>query len=603
MVDPLDETAIRYPSSGQLLGMAAGFLQLKGFLREGWAGPSYKTVQRLFQGERVERRNEIVQALVDSVVPSDVAMPDPIAPGVSLRTWILDVVLATLTTWDRFVGELNANSKALMLKRLAPYPYLRLATLDYAIRWGARCALAEQHPPRGPSKDHGDRDHRPDRPSHDDDLDTGFLDEDFLRQTMDACRGDLTLDQIAEAIDVSRNTLDSWRRGRSSPTHNDHIERLARALNDGDRSQSQRLALHLRMVVAAVACRRFLVEQMGAHRVEDLISTFRKVARIVRRYLQFAPVDITLPSLRDVVWHGAHAVIGAPICRHLAEHAPLAPEMQADFLILWQDWSPRLTYWAQVIGGLQNMPEALPRELNISQEQVTELAPLVESYVFDMSHFDWTPPPDTMCVRIKNPPLAAAWARNEQAERAWSSGDIDAAIAHCRRATTLAPERSVFHYALGAKLGTLAAHGATELFDEALHECHLAAQLDPTDRGPAVEIAIILSNRGSLDDADTAFAAAESLATNWSHFHRARGINYLWLARWSDAERCFRRLLDMEPSDIPARCHLAAALAHQGSARELEHIVRTIAFHGGPATTDLAFWRMAVPTKPFAQPR
>ena len=78
--------------------------------------------------------------------------------------------------------------------------------------------------------------------------------------------------------------------------------------------------------------------------------------------------------------------------------------------------------------------------------------------------------------------------------------------------------------------------------------------------------------------------------------------NYLWMSRWSDAERCFRHVLDMEPSDAPARCHLATALAHQGSARELEHIVRTIAFHGGPATTDLDFWRMAVPTKPFAQP-
>jgi transposase-like protein len=143
------------------------------------------------------------------------------------------------------------------------------------------------------------------RPSHDDDLDTGFLDEDFLRQTMDACRGDRTLDQIAEAINISRNTLDSWRRGRSSPTHNDHIERMARALNDREGSQSRRLALHLRVVVAAVACRRFLVEQMGAHRVEDL------VVHLVGEHVVGRDQDLVRDRHRGAL--GAYARLEAPV--------------------------------------------------------------------------------------------------------------------------------------------------------------------------------------------------------------------------------------------------------------------------------------------------
>jgi Flp pilus assembly protein TadD/transcriptional regulator with XRE-family HTH domain len=588
MTDQLvNETAIRYPLSGQILGMVAGFLQLKGFLREDWAGASYKTVQRLFQGERVERRDEIVRALVDAVVPAEAMMPDLIAPGISLRDWVFDVLLVTFTNWDRFVGELNASSKPLVSRRLAPYPYLRLAILDCAIRWGAHRSL-EGKDPKG-------------------DLDTGFLDADILRKSMDVHRGELTLDQLAEKVGVSRNTLDSWRRGRSSPTNNRHIERLARALNRGDAQQGRALEVRLRVVAAASSCRRFLVEQMGKDRVGDFIETFRKVVRIVHRYLQFAPVDVTRESLRDVVWRGAHAGIGGAICSHLAEHAPFAPEAQADFMVLPADWSPRLAYWAQQIGGLMSAPMLLtklfPRELNVSADLIAELAPAVESHVFDMSRFDWTPPPGGQWVRIKNSPMAAAWARSEQAERAWSSGDIDVAIEHSRRATILAPDRSEFHYALGAKLGMLAARGKADLFDEALMECRLSAQLAPSDRGPVVEIAIILSNRGELSEAEVAFAVAEPIASDWSHYHRARGINYLWMERWNDAERCFRRVVEMEPTDAPARCHLAAALAHQGNAREVEQVVRMIAFLGGPATVDLDFWCSAVPSKPFEQPQ
>jgi len=107
---------------------------------------------------------------------------------------------------------------------------------------------------------------------------------------------------------------------------------------------------------------------------------------------------VTLSSLRDVVWHGARADIGAPICRHLAEHARLSPEMQADFLILPQDWSPRLAYWAQVISGLQRMPELLPPGVNIPPDWVVELAPVLESYMFDMRQFDATPPKDARFV-------------------------------------------------------------------------------------------------------------------------------------------------------------------------------------------------------------
>lgn len=584
MTDQLvNETALRYPSSGQLLGMAAGFLQLKGLLREDRAGASYKTVQRLFQGERVERRDEIVQALIDSIVPEEAAMPDPIAPGVSLRGWLLEIVLATITTWDRFIGEHNANSIPLFSERLAPYPYLRLATLDFAIRWGAHRALAGADP-KGDSG-------------------TEFLDADILRQAMDDHRSGLTLDQLAEAVGVSRNTLDSWRRGRSSPTNNRHIERLAKVLNRGDAHQGRALELRLRVATAAAACRRFLVERMGKERVEDFVATFRKVARIVHRYLALAPVDVTPASLRDVVWRGARAGVGASICHHLAEHAPCAPEVQADFVAIATDWSPRLTYWARTIAGIVRAPEILPRELNVTAREIAELAPAAESVLLTMSRFDWTPPPGGQWVRIKNPPLAAAWARIEQAARAWSINDVDTAIDHLRRATTLAPDRSEFHCGLGAKLGVLAAHGRTELFEEALLECRLAAQLAPKDRGPAVEIAIILSNRGALDDAEAAFAAAAPIAASWSHFHRTRGINYLWMERWSDAERCFRRVLEMEPADAPARRHLAAALAHQGRERELEQLIRGIQFQGGPPTADLDFWRSAIPGKPFERSR
>ena len=225
-------TGLRYPRSGVVVGLLAEHLRLKGYLKDDWAGGSYKTAQRYFQGDTIkaEMEEEIQTVIVDALLltAQQPAEPWPEA-GVTLRVWALALVKQTLRRWDMLVAQANGRTFPIVEDRWLPFPLLRLWVLDLGLRYGALQVLRQRAP----------------QPL--------ALTPDLLRTAMDRLRGDhLTVAQLAESAGVSSNTMDAWRQGKSQPT-NDHVVKLARVLATAAGVKPQDAELQLRLALGGAA--------------------------------------------------------------------------------------------------------------------------------------------------------------------------------------------------------------------------------------------------------------------------------------------------------------------------------------------------------------
>lgn len=571
-------SGIPYPRSGQLVGHAADFLRLKGYLKDDWAGGSYKTAQRYFKGEHVHEVRDILRTLVDALVPSSASVTGAIAESPTMVCdWITDAIHEVLGQWDAFAGSMNGVAFPLVDRRLAPIPFLRLGVLDLGIRWAAFLVHSDSQP-------------RPESP---------WLAPNCLGVIIDELRGKrLTIEALAERTNVSINTVMTWRTGVGTPT-NANLHAIASALG----ADNGATTLQLRIAAAVTACRNYLAKNCGEERIDDLVSALTTTIRLAHRALTFAPLPphARAGALRELIHQGARAPAGSRLSTLLAESSPLNQEVQADFLALPGSWVARLTYWAKAIASLKHAPEELPLQLNISEERAKQLALGVEVMFFRMSNFD-QPTTGMSTMLVKGDAFTSAMNRVIQADRATSIGDRSSAIHHYRRAVKLQPQNAELHFSLGAQLGQCMAHGDRSCLEEALHECRIACELRPDWDVPRTEIGVILSNAGLSEEAEIAFVEAEPLALDNAHFHQARGINLLWLRRHSEAAVSLKAALDRAKESLELRVRLAAALSHLGRDKEVKRLAVEIQHRGGPVVKELDDWKQFVPTQPWRRP-
>jgi hypothetical protein len=97
---------VHYPASGELVGHAATFLRLKGYLREGWEGGSYKTAQRYFSGQRVDPSS--VEQIFDVLVAALLAKDGASSIKEASRAWTRKFLVDSLRGWDVLAGSPSA---------------------------------------------------------------------------------------------------------------------------------------------------------------------------------------------------------------------------------------------------------------------------------------------------------------------------------------------------------------------------------------------------------------------------------------------------------------------------------------------------------------
>lgn len=562
------------PTSGELVGHVAGFLRLKGYLRDGWEGASYKTAQRYFEGKRIapESIDKILDALVSAVVPEGAAGVDTRVA----RVWSRQFLGNAVRHWDVLVGSMMGGFPVIE-PRLAPIPFLRLFVLDAAIRWAAYQMLV--------TRDEGEPEFRP-----------TWLESDGVRQAMDRYRlspeGEtVSLSACATSAKVSENSLEAWRRGDQFPT-NENLQFLAAPLAKHASRPPGEVEFQLRVAVGVGAFRRFLAGLCGEHVVTDLAETFSKVARSTYGYLRLLPIpeDIFVPVMHELIEYGARATIRDRLSKHLAGCSKRHAEVQADFLALPGPWDERLNYWAKMMTAFGPVGGFLNHLPGISDEEKQRLRPGIEDRVLRMRYFDEEEAAHPHLYDAPNDANTRAKSESIQGHRARSWGNIEKAAEHLRRATRYDPSNAAYHYALGCYLGELVGAGDLKHLDEGLSECRMAARLDPTWNSPLTEVAIMLSNVGRLEEALKAFEEAESVAKDWAHFHYTRGNTLMWLKRYEEATAAFRRTLEIKPLHLPAMVNLAVALTLLGRHKEVEKLAPEIAHRGGPRCDRAEQW-------------
>ena len=556
-----------YPRSGAIVGAVADFLGLKKLFAAHDAPAGERHARRFFAGDpeiAPETAARIVSAVVDAAVPDGLA--SELAIGETAGHAVLrQAVLAWLQHYDVTTAKLNGQSFPLISPPFALVPYLRLATLDTAIRWGAfqwlreRAGVDAADVPR-------------------------WLRPDALAVVIDRYRGDRTNEEIARASGVSANTISAWRSGSAVPERLENAEFLADALAHRGRAPRDEILFEVRLAAAGVAVLRFLGTHLGTPDlapalVSDLVGAFETTARLTRRALGEIDSKTKGDALRmfaqALVLAGARAPGADMLCASLRAIAMRGwnENVAYDFAALPGDWNERLAHWARHVGSFDSAAEKLRAALGATV-QVDEL---MNATVLMLIRMDgYAREVEGVVYRIKNPPEAAYHGRLGQAADARSIGELDAAVDHARRAVAHQPLRAQGHFVLGAYLGEFVAHGLLHHLDEAVHECRVAYELDRARPEPLNEIAVILSNARLYEQAEQAYADAASACDWWVVHHFGRGLNHLALRRYPDARGCFEKALALDPAHTEAKVRLAAVLHRLGDRKQARRVAREI---------------------------
>lgn len=593
------DAGLRYPLSGQVVGAIAEFLRLKGYLKEDWAGASYKTVQRYFQGEPIkpETVEGILDALLDSLILTSQRPTEPwVALGVNLRDWARALVSETLSQWDTLAAMSNGMMFPIVDRRWLPYPLFRLLCLDLGIRWSAYLGLT-----RG-------------RDGKIDEFLPPLLTQDALRGAIDRLRQQaqppLTVERLAEAVGVSMNTMEAWRQGKSLPT-NENLERLSAVLAAESGRRRPDVELNLRLAVGGAACVGFLEQLCGADLAQDFIKALAKTARWTLPFLQDAPIPETQWNavMKEIMEHGARATIRALLCGYLALKCDDNVETAADFQALAGPWYDRMNYWAKRVRPISEedlAAHAVRRGRSKDLQIPREMAQLIHEHTLRLTEFlrEEEDLKDLQkkfpfSVTIPGEAIDPVGTFTKKGQRAHSLGDRKTALHYYYKAVKLEPDNATLHYYIGAALGELVARDhRLDLVEEAIRECREALRLDPSWNSPATEIAIILGNAGRIDEAEDAFRRADAVSAKWPHHHFTHGNNLMWLERYADAAVAFRQAIKLRPAHLYSRFGLAAALFKLGDLRGVQRTAKEIKDIGGPVHADPAKWLDLVPKIP-----
>ena len=520
------------PTSGQILGVLVKTLGLTDpRLRSKTAGRYFSGRQESLVKE--SSRSEVVEAISDALAELGFEATLQTGEGISASV-LAPLIDGQAVRWDRM--------RALLLPRMSRvYPshlaavwiaYLRLATIDLALRTAAHLHLAEKS--------------------------QAAL--DFLDWTSDSLRGaylnerrksaGISLLSFAEAVGVSDSTVEGWVYHGTRPS-DENLLKIGRALApDGDSHEGDRIVRDLRVLYWLSDFAGILGKHVGTEAVEDLVVRLRRYAS--QAYLAIDGESEGKPFLADLAelaTGGASAQLAQPLLATLVSHESDG-EWKEDLMSAGSEWIGRV----------------LRVNLQVHRAEVDALIQETDGRILE----NW----DVSAPR--------AYEHYQRSMELRMLGRGDEALAEVVKAVELDPHDPANQFTLGSVKGHIGARNGDEaLVKEGLEACWIAVTLDPGWVLPWAEIGWILVETGRAREAvEHLRAVSPECGPLDSRYYGALGVALRDSGHYADSLAAFESALELNPDDMPVAVAAAGvALLAGDKVRSNRH--RKVARHLG----------------------
>lgn len=559
-----------------------------------------RTLRRVLSaddGVKAEARREVIDQAVGVLIPDDLltalgfAAPDGDAGApAAFRRAFAEVVAAGLADWDAASGLVRGGGAPVPDGPFALLPWVRMFAVELGVRVGGYLAAVgvQRVDEAGTAALVAGR-------SFD-----GLIDR--YRQVA----GGISRDELARGAAVSGSTVDEWLAGKALP-QGENILQLAAVFAQRIPGLSEaEAAFHLRVSVAASEAVRWLWQvcpppgnghELGPPRAAQFVIEFLVVLEFALSQCIHAPVPVEhrWQAQWEVAIDGSGSQGGQAILA-FALHRARDSYLRADvFGVLKGRWTERaLMLYRQIptVEGERSapLPAGFPAEMlqlvgehlpmfvqmqawgNVSPNPFGWLMPVVPS--------DDPPSEDegdvVLCMPSEMRATGAATNRAFEAQHA--RGDEVAAFEEHRRLVRLEPKNALYRYWLGCSLAKF------DRVDEAIIECRIACDLDPSRSVYAVEVPIILTNAGRNPEALESFRAMEGKFEVDDHYANAHGFVLMVAGLHDEAISWFRRALAVNREHARAMRDLAHCLFASGKGVEARRWSKAARNRGEPWT-------------------
>ena len=513
--------------SGQILGAVVDALDVG----EGVLGD--RTAKRMFAGRSVseysrkERLVALAQVLVDlGIVPDvdDRLRGAEFRDGLTTADIVGDVIGVACQVWDRLMEHAQSQSAPVADFSGAGRRYLRLATVDVALRMVGFAHFAQlELPELG-------------LPIWAQPKGAGEILRGLQREL------GVTRDQLAARLEVPPTTLDNWLDSTVIPGRN-HVPVLARELSRRVSVDAEDLGRDLTRQFALARLAKTVAAVVGWEAVGEDVRTAFQLARLMQEMDGFSSEIDGLADFagleREPTGSSAPSNLVADVVPLLmltiGSFAPFAPGLLRPLADQWE-----LRGWSEELRAAVLPPEMRVQFIAGRHSGGRAAAGLAQDY------FDVVGEPSAEDLE------AAEAIRRAQEQESHEMLSVAAAavdqvehplvyfqrgIDFGRRVVRQFPNNPEAHYQLGSLLGRIGGNlGDRGLIDEGIMECKVAAGLEPRWDAPAVEPGIILANledwEGALRELES---AAHSLLDETPHLRNVRGYVLMNVGRLEEA--------------------------------------------------------------------
>lgn len=512
-----------------------------------------RTARRFFGGQPVNEHNftQIFLAMGEALVDGGIVPEPPVFRQYDASTSkIIAAAIARVAyRWDNLVGTMLSHSGRTDAPGPAAVGFLRILTVEMALRVFALLRLAELEPDL------------PETPLWAQENGGGQL----LRAMVGQAR--LTRGQLAEYLEVSETTVDNWLDGIHRPTP-EHIAAIAIALADRiDGATAQRLEQDIRRQFAFAQLADLLVQLTGRDQVLELSAALFRFIRLINESInkiEIPPISEVAETYYYTLQYGTTFPQTYILLRYLAELEP-NDDWKRDILAAAVPWEVSFqtvgvvnTGTSSAAGLAQDIKDAAP---NMTYEGDFEIAARLAARANNIDYDRFARGDPTLMLQV------------------WDDG-----IATRRALVCDFPANPMAHFHLGSLLGMVGKHLRNRDFiNEGVIECKIASGLLPNWDLPLVEPGIILTNYGAYDEALAELELAAALLPQPTpHLQYATGYTLMMLSRHDAALAEFEAVIAARPDYALAYRDAATCAFALGSARQGVHYAKTARRLGEP---------------------
>lgn len=499
------EVTPRLPTSGQILGAIAGRLGIR------HATLRSRTARRYFSGDlahlvKESSRDKIIGAIAEVLTGSGLVASPQGEVDDYRQTALASTLRWHADHWDLLRSFIRRRTPKVLPRNLPRVweSYVRLAIIDLALRLSAHLHLAGSSPAA----------------------------LEFLAWSSQKTRGNLlnlrrkqtslSLEDFAEAVGVTDNTVDAWMYHGARPS-DDNLSKIAEVLAKGtEGSNTADFTLELRALYWISDVADLLSEHIGDKAKNEAIGQLRRYAEATYRTIedQF-PAESWTEDLTVLADLGVGCRLAEPLLASLIEQ-------ESD-----EEWREDLR-----ATGIDGIRRVLSVNLGVNLAEVDDLIQETDGRLLE----DWD---------VGNPKAYAHYRRSQELQ---VQGKLHEALAEVETAARLDPLDPANHCTLGSvKTGIGIEREDACLIKEGLNALWLAVKLDPNWILPWTEIGMALLRTGKPTEAiEHLLNVNPECGPLDSKYHSALGAAQRNLGELSEALASFEASLELDPEETSA---------------------------------------------------